>query len=177
MNSIETKVIKTPIGELILGSFRDQLCLLDFLHRRMRSTVDRRLRNGLDAEFRSGGSDVVESAVEQLNEYLNHERTTFAIPFLTVGTEFQKSVWRELLEVKFGETASYQEIANRIGKPDAVRAVAAANGANAMSILIPCHRIIGTSGELTGYGGGLAVKKRLLNMESRGLRVGYDDIA
>ena len=87
------------------------------------------------------------------------------MPLLFVGTDFQKKVWRELLNIPFGETISYKEMARRIGLPTAVRAVANANGANSVSIFAPCHRVIGSDNSLTGYGGGLAAKEKLLKLE------------
>ncbi len=93
------------------------------------------------------------------------QRQEFDIPFITVGSDFQKSVWDALLKVPYGTTSTYLQLAKDINNKKAVRAVANANGANSMSIIIPCHRIIGSNGELTGYGGGLPLKKRLLELE------------
>jgi len=98
-------------------------------------------------------------------EYFASKRTQFEIPLLLLGTDFQKLVWNALIEVPYGETASYLELAKSISKPKAVRAVATANGANAISILVPCHRIIGSNGDLVGYAGGLSTKKKLLELE------------
>ena len=102
-----------------------------------------------------------------LANYFEGKQTTFDLPLDPRGTEFQKSVWRALTEIPFGATATYREIAHRIGKPDAVRAVGAANGANPIPIVIPCHRVIGSNGSLTGFGGGLPVKRWLLDHEAR----------
>lgn len=101
----------------------------------------------------------------QLDEYLNGDRISFDIPVLMVGTDFQKRVWEALMKIPYGKTASYLYIAKFINKEKAVRAVAGANGANSISLIIPCHRIIGSKGELVGYGGGVPVKKRLLKLE------------
>ncbi len=165
MNQINITYHKTGIGEMIFGSFKGKLCLLDFRYRKMRNTVDNRLKKGLNAEFFKKEDDIITKTKQQLDEYLKGERKEFDIPLLTVGTDFQKSVWNALLKIPYGTTSSYLQIAKNINKPNAVRAVASANGANAIGIIIPCHRIIGTNGELTGYGGGLAVKKRLLKLE------------
>ena len=165
MNQINIQYYKTKIGELILGSFDGRLCLLDYRYRRMRATVDNRIKKGLGVDFGEKNDDVLSKAIVQLDEYLNGDRTCFDIPVLMVGTDFQKSVWEALMEIHYGKTASYLDIAKFINKEKAVRAVASANGANSMSLVIPCHRIIGSNGDLVGYGGGVAVKKRLLKLE------------
>ena len=103
--------------------------------------------------------------INELNEYFNGERTRFTVPLDTQGTHFQKQVWRALIDVEFGQTKSYQEIALAINNPKAVRAVGAANGKNPISIIVPCHRIIGANGKLTGYAGGLERKEWLLKHE------------
>lgn len=107
----------------------------------------------------------LEVAVRQLEEYFRGESTAFDLDLAADGTAFQKRVWRELLTIPFGETRSYGEIARAIGRPDASRAVGAANGANPIPIVIPCHRVIGASGSLTGFGGGLGTKRWLLRHE------------
>lgn len=165
MRQINIQYCKTKIGELILGSFDGRLCLLDFRYRRMRTTVDRRLQKGLDAKFVVQEDEVLAQTKVQLFEYLAGKRKTFEIPLLLVGSDFQKSVWYALMNVPYGQTASYLDLAKSIGNEKAVRAVAAANGANAVGLIIPCHRIIGSKGDLVGYGGGLPVKKRLLKLE------------
>jgi len=109
---------------------------------------------------------VFEQTKAQLDEYFLGERSEFDIPLLLVGSEFQQGVWRALLEVPYGETASYLDLSKRLNNEKAIRAVASANGANAISIIVPCHRIIGSNGELTGYAGGLPLKKRLLDLEN-----------
>ena len=105
----------------------------------------------------------------QLDEYLNGDRIEFDIPILMVGTDFQKTVWNALMKVPYGSTSTYQQLAKTIRNEKAVRAVASANGANSIGLVIPCHRIIGSDGKLVGYGGGLAVKKRLLKLECANL--------
>ena len=125
----------------------------------------------MDAEFEEGTSDVIERAAAQLDEYFAGRRRAFDVPLLFVGTDFQKVVWNELLQIPFGQTMSYGEMARRIGMPKAVRAVANANGANAISIFAPCHRVIGSDLSLTGYGGGLEAKRKLLELEGVLLRL------
>jgi methylated-DNA-[protein]-cysteine S-methyltransferase len=132
----------------------------------MRTTIDKRIQKELNTEYVEESSEVTEETIKQMKEYFSNERKDFDIPLLTVGTDFQKSVWQGLIQIPYGTTASYLELSKNIGNEKAVRAVASANGANAISILIPCHRIIGSNGDLVGYAGGLPVKKKLLEIES-----------
>ncbi len=166
MNKIIVQYHKTPYGELMLGSFDEALCLCDWRYRKKRSTIDRRLEKNLKTGFIKGESKVLSQTVEQLNEYFNFERKTFDIPLLLVGTDFQKIVWNNLIKVTYGKTASYMQLAKSVGNVKAVRPVASANGANAISIIIPCHRIIGSDGALVGYAGGLRAKQKLLELEN-----------
>ena len=132
----------------------------------MRDSIDNRIQKGLKAEYVEESSKVIEETIEQMKEYFAGERKDFDIPLLMVGTDFQKSVWDGLMKIPYGTTASYLELSKNIGNEKAVRAVASANGANSISIMIPCHRIIGSNGDLVGYAGGLDVKKKLLALES-----------
>ncbi len=157
---------KTKIGELIIGSYENKLCLLDYRYRRMRQTVDKRIQRGLNAKFIEEDNEVLQKTRTQVDEFLAGARKEFDISLLTVGTEFQKTVWSALMDVKYGETSSYLELAKKINNPKAVRAVASANGANSIGLIIPCHRIIGSNGDLVGFAGGLPAKKRLLKMEN-----------
>lgn len=140
----------------------------------MRTAIDKRIQRGLiryasDAEFEEGVSDVIELAKSQLNEYFAGKRTSFDVPLRMVGTDFQKRVWNALIDVPHGTTFTYAALTEVVAEKTAIRAVAGANGANAISILIPCHRIIGSTGELVGYAGGLPAKKKLLQLEGVGL--------
>ena len=108
---------------------------------------------------------VLMHAERELGEYFAGERTSFSVPLDMVGTDFQKAVWTALLTIPFGETRSYGEIARQVGRPTAFRAVGAANGQNPLSIIAPCHRVIGSDGSLTGFGGGLPAKQYLLGLE------------
>jgi methylated-DNA-[protein]-cysteine S-methyltransferase len=112
----------------------------------------------------------LKDCVEQLDEYFKGERTTFFLKLILKGTEFQKKVWRRLLKIPFGKTISYKTVAEDIGHPKAVRAVGAANGQNNISIIIPCHRVLGHNGKLVGYGGGLWRKEWLLRHEQKARR-------
>ncbi|MBT4014594.1 MAG: methylated-DNA--[protein]-cysteine S-methyltransferase [Deltaproteobacteria bacterium] len=165
MKFINIQYCKTKIGELILGSFEGKLCLLDFRYRKMRKTVDERIKKGLNAKFAENNTEIIEKTLAELDEYFHGNRKVFDVPLKMVGTDFQKRVWEALLRVPFGTTSTYLQLAKNIKNEKAVRAVAAANGANSMSIIIPCHRIIGSNGKLVGYAGGLPIKKQLLKLE------------
>lgn len=166
MKQINIQYYKTSVGELLLGSFEDKLCLLDYRYRKMRNAVDKRIQTAAKANYVEQSDEVIETAKQQIDEYLTGNRTTFDIPLIMFGTDFQKRVWKALIEVPYGATSSYLQLAKSINNEKAVRAVATANGANAMSIIIPCHRIIGSDGSLVGYAGGLPAKKRLLSLEN-----------
>lgn len=151
-----------------MGVWDERLCLCDWRYRKMRDSIDRRIQDELDASYEEGEDPVFELAEQQFKEYFDGERTEFDIPLLLIGTDFQKQVWQELQRIPFGESLSYLSLSKKLGDVKAIRAVASANGANAISIIIPCHRIIGSKGELVGYAGGLPAKKKLLKLENRG---------
>jgi len=167
-NRIVTSYYETPVGELMLGSYQEMLCLCDWRHRSMRNEIDSRIKTALSAEFSPGRTDVIRRAEMQLTDYFNGKLTGFNLPLLLVGSSFQKEVWSMLQMVPYGETRSYKQLSEMLGNEKAIRAVAAANGANAISLFIPCHRIVGSKGELTGYAGGIAAKRRLLQLEAAG---------
>ena len=169
MITINIQYCKTKIGELILGSFDEKLCLLDFRYRKMRMSVDNRIKKGLNAQFIEKDDEILKEIRKQIDEYLIGERKEFNISILMIGSDFQKQVWQELLNIKYGEVASYLDLAKKINNKKAVRAVASANGANSIGLVIPCHRVIESSGELGGYGGGISIKKRLLKLENKNL--------
>lgn len=162
---ITTQYYESPCGPLLLGTFGPALCLCDWRTGKSREAVDRRLQRRFSAVYEEGASPVLTAAVAQLDGYFAGTRTAFDLPLALAGTSFQETVWRALSGIPYGETVSYGELARRIGMPEAVRAVANANGANALSIFIPCHRVIGADHTLTGYGGGLAAKRYLLEKE------------
>lgn len=159
----------SPVGELILGEFNKKLCICDWKYRKQRNQIDARITKELAAVFEENDTPLLRKTKKQLDEYFAKKRTTFDLPLLTIGTDFQKKVWEELQEIPFGETLSYLELSQQLGDEKAIRAVASANGANAISIIIPCHRIIGADGALTGYAGGLNAKKKLLQLEGMNL--------
>ena len=162
---IYIQTYQSPVGEIVLGSYNNKLCLANWSNNKKSDRTNIRLKKGLNAVFVEESSEIIDETIKQLDEYFKGERQIFDIPLLMVGTEFQMSVWMALLQIPFGKTASYAEQAKRIDNEKAVRAVANANAANAISILIPCHRIIDSNGTLTGYAGGLDVKKKLLELE------------
>ena len=165
-NTINIQYYKTKYAEFILGSYEEKLCLLDYRYRRMRNSVDNRIKKGLNAEYVEQDDETLKETRKQLDEYFRGERKKFDIPLQTVGTDFQKTVWEALLKIPYGKTSSYTKLAKQIDNEKAVRAVANANGANAIGIIIPCHRIIGSNGQLVGYAGGLPLKKKLLDLEN-----------
>lgn len=167
-SKIQIQYYKTPVGELILGSFEGELCLADWRYRKMRSEIDTRIKKGLNAFYEEMNSEVILETIGQLNEYFEGKRHEFDIPLKFVGTDFQIEVWNALLKIPFGATNTYLSLSRKLGNEKAIRAVAAANGANAISIMVPCHRIIGSDGKLIGYAGGLSAKKKLLELEGVG---------
>jgi len=165
MAYITTRLYPSPYGNLVLGSFDNKLCLCNWQNKKNKVAVNNRLLRHLNAEFIEGDSPVLMQTISQLDDYFSNKRTTFELPLLMAGTDFQEQVWQTLLKVPFGQTLSYQQLAQNIAHKKAVRAVANANAANAISIIIPCHRIIGINGKLVGYAGGLAAKQGLLELE------------
>ena len=159
------KRIETPLGPMIAATTEKGLCLLEFTDRRMLETQLRGIEHRLSTRLVGGEHEHLRRLERELSEYFSRERRTFEVPLDLVGTDFQKSVWRVLLSIPYGETRSYREQAETLGRPTALRAVAAANGRNHLSIVVPCHRVIGSDGSLTGYGGGLPRKRWLLRHE------------
>jgi methylated-DNA-[protein]-cysteine S-methyltransferase len=153
--------VETPIGKLLVAGDDQAVRLISFL------------KNGKpmrpEAEWTESSRGPVAQAARQLREYFSGKRTEFDLPLAPEGTGFQRSVWQRLQEIPYGETISYGELAKRVGNPKASRAVGAANGQNPIPIVIPCHRVIGANGKLTGFGGGLPVKEALLALEARQL--------
>jgi methylated-DNA-[protein]-cysteine S-methyltransferase len=177
MNQINIERHQTEIGELVLGSFGGKLCLLGFGDREMRIAVDGMIRKKLDAEFVEQSDKVLEQTMKQVDEYLSGNRKEFDMPLLMVGTVFQRRVWKALMRVPYGATYTYGQIAEAIDSPRAVRAVGNANAVNPISIIVPCHRIIGGDGGLVGYGGGLSIKRRLLELERSNLTDRRQDVS
>jgi methylated-DNA-[protein]-cysteine S-methyltransferase len=152
-----SRIIESPVGRLYISVSERGLTELLF--------VDETMSRPEPAEIGSAAACLLDATERQLGEYFDRARRRFDIPIAPSGTEFQLATWRALRTIPYGETISYSELARRVGKPRAVRAVGAANGANPISIVVPCHRVIGADGTLTGYGGGLHRKRWLLNLE------------
>ena len=165
MNSIHIQYYNSPCGEIVLASMGNELCLCDWNEMPCAERNKHRLVKYMNAVFRVETSDVLEQTKKQLDEYFSGTRKAFDIPLHPVGTEFQQQVWNALLEIPYGETRSYKDIALSIANLKGIRAVAQAIGANGISILIPCHRVIGSNHSLTGFAGGIEAKRILLEIE------------
>ncbi len=152
--------IESPIEPLLLASDGESLTSLFMVTQRHGPFFN-------DTWKQDNNAKPFAEARKQLAAYFAGELAEFDLPLNMIGTEFQKTVWRELLNIPFGVTISYGELANRVGNPSASRAVGAANGRNPISIIVPCHRVIGSNGKLTGYGGGIERKEWLLAHETR----------
>ena len=166
MQQINIQYYNSPCGELILASVDDELCLCDWNEKPCAERNKLRLARYMNADFKIETSSVLELARLQLDEYFLGIRRSFDIPLRPIGTDFQRKVWHALLNIPYGETRSYKEIAISMGNPNGTRAVAGAIGANGISIFIPCHRVIGSNHSLTGFAGGLDAKRRLLELEA-----------
>lgn len=170
MYILEQTFYQTPYGTLRIATASNRLCICDWDGSAASITTSRKVCKALGATFKTGVSPVATLTMHQLDEYFAGERTQFEIPLLPIGTSFQQSVWAELQKIPYGQTITYAEEAQRIGNPQAVRAVASANRLNPIAIIIPCHRVIGSNHSLTGYAGGLATKKFLLELEQESLK-------
>jgi AraC family transcriptional regulator of adaptative response/methylated-DNA-[protein]-cysteine methyltransferase len=148
---------------------KEGICLVEFTDRRMLEFEFKEISIRFKAKTIYGENKHFETLKTQIDEYFSGKRKTFDLPLIYPGTEFQKQVWEHLKEIPYGETHSYKKQAIGINNPKAVRAVAKANGFNRICIIIPCHRVIGEDGSLTGYGGGLWRKKWLLDFEKKNL--------
>jgi methylated-DNA-[protein]-cysteine S-methyltransferase len=148
--------LQSPVGPLLLAGDGSHLKLIDF------QTGPHARRPGKDW---AADPQPFRTAIEQLEDYFAGRRRTFELPLEPDGTAFQRAVWRALTGIPYGETISYGELARRIGNPQASRAVGLANGANPLPIVVPCHRVIGADGSLTGFGGGIEIKRQLLALE------------
>lgn len=156
---------ESPCGRLLLGVHGQSLCLCDWMTGDRIETSMRRINRHLTVSQCADDKTLYDRAARMLDEYFAGKRRQFDLPLLLCGTEFQQRIWKVLPQIPYGETVSYKDVAQRAGSPEGVRAVASAIGANPLSILIPCHRIIGADGTLTGYAGGLEAKRYLLRLE------------
>ena len=162
MHTVSCTQIESPLGPLLLAA--DDAGLRQILFVQGRNPA---MPNPAWEEEAAP----LQPAIRQLRAYFAGQLEAFDLQLAPEGTQFQRNVWRELCEIPYGQTISYGQLAQRIGSPKASRAVGLANGSNPIPIVIPCHRVIGSNGKLTGYGGGLAIKERLLALERRQLRL------
>ncbi len=164
---VQVTRILTPLGPMIAAASDDALRLLEFTDRRMLETQLERLSRRTGAVLAPGLNAVLKQTERELGEYFEGTRSEFSVPLKPAGTEFQTGAWEALGKIPFGETRSYGQQAVAIGRPTAVRAVAKANGDNPIAVIVPCHRVVGSDGKLTGYAGGLHRKRYLLDLEQR----------
>jgi methylated-DNA-[protein]-cysteine S-methyltransferase len=155
---MEYSIMESPIGPLTIAGDEDGLRFILF-------GADHRASNSW-TQWQESGSSIVNDTICQLKAYFDRKLTEFHLPLKPEGTPFQMEVWRELQNIPYGTVISYGELARRIGRPKASRAVGAANGLNPIPIVIPCHRVIGSNGKMTGYGGGVPIKEALLKLEN-----------
>ncbi|TAE48156.1 MAG: methylated-DNA--[protein]-cysteine S-methyltransferase [Bacteroidetes bacterium] len=169
-NIVDLKRLETPLGTMLACASKQGICLLEFTDRKMLETELKSIARLLNAVIIQGSNKYFDLLEIQLSEYFDGKRADFSVPLHTPGTDFQNRVWEALRHIPYGQTKSYKEQAIAIGRPESIRAVGNANGMNRISILIPCHRVIGSDGQLTGYGGGLWRKKYLLELEAKNSR-------
>lgn len=156
--------IDSPVGVLVAGATERGLCLLEFRDREILETQIAKVRARV-GPVETGSQPLLEHVRCELDEYFRGRRRVFTVPLVYPGTPFQSKVWNALLDIPFGETISYEELARRVGSPAGQRAAGHANGQNPIAIIIPCHRVINKDGKLGGYGGGLWRKRLLLDLE------------
>ena len=161
-NRMNYTTMESPVGPLLLAANDGGLCFISFAGKKGAVRPQRKWTES---------AKPFAEVIRQLRAYFRGELQEFDVPLNLAGTPFQLCVWESLRMIPYGETRSYGEVARHIGKPDAVRAVGTANGANPIPIIVPCHRVIGSDGSLTGYGGGISIKQKLLALESRQLRL------
>ncbi len=161
-----SSIINSPLGDLLLVCNDHHLLLCEFYSPERVDAQLEALRRYFDHDITPGQHAILQQANAELNEYFSGRRQRFTLPLSLLGSPFQQQVWQALLAIPYGHTRSYADIAHQIGQPDAVRAVGMANGQNRLAIVIPCHRVINESGALGGYGGGLARKQWLLDLET-----------
>ena len=167
MTTLSQRTMNSPIGTLTIVAAADAIVEIWFDGAGNDADAQGRTLSDQSEEIGAGEHTVLDLAVEQLDEYFHGRRTEFDLPLAPRGTPFQQEAWRVLREIPFGETITYGEQARRLGDPNKSRAVGAANGKNPIPIVVPCHRVVGANGQLTGFGGGLKTKAWLLDHEWR----------
>jgi len=166
-NVILISRLTTPLGPMFVCATENGICLLEFVDRRMLETEFTDLQKRLQAKIIAGENEHIKQTKKEITEYFDGKRKTFEVALETPGTDFQNTVWHSLKEIQYGQVTTYQQQAEKINNPKAIRAVASANGYNRISIIIPCHRVIGKDGSMTGYGGGIERKQWLLTHECK----------
>ncbi|OCG79361.1 bifunctional transcriptional activator/DNA repair enzyme AdaA [Gilliamella sp. Occ4-3] len=159
--------LTTPLGPMFICATNQGICLLEFVDRRMLETEFKQLQTQLNTKIIFGENSHIVQAKNEIDEYFQGRRKYFAVKLHTPGTDFQQTVWDSLKQIPYGKLTTYKEQAENINNPHAIRAVASANGFNRIAIIIPCHRVIGSNGELMGYGGGLERKRWLIEHEKK----------
>ena len=165
--TIKVIELDSIVGPLLLGVDGDAICFLEFLDTERREQQLAGVSQSIDADFRLGDNPVLTLARRQLTEYFAGTRRQFDLPLRQPGTPFQSRVWQALMEIPYGATCSYGDIARNIGQPQAMRAVGMANGRNHIPIIVPCHRVVNSDGSLGGFSSGLWRKQKLLELEAR----------
>ena len=168
--AITWRILDSKLGRMIGGATNKGVCLLEFVDRKSLNTILTKIEKKHRVSLLHGTTALLEKLQIEVIAYFSGEINQFSVPLDVRGTDFQLEVWQELVKIPYGETRSYNDIARAINRPSAVRAVGNANGDNNIGIIIPCHRVIGNDGDLTGYGGGLWRKKKLLDREKRYFR-------
>ncbi|MDY8137696.1 methylated-DNA--[protein]-cysteine S-methyltransferase [Aquimarina sp. 2201CG5-10] len=169
-NIILINRLTTPLGPMFVCATEKGICLLEFVDRRMLETEFKDLQKLLNANIISGENEHIKQVKKEIEEYFGGKRKVFDVKLDTPGTDFQNSVWDALQKIEYGKTTTYQQQAEKIDNPKAVRAVASANGHNRISIIVPCHRVIGKDGKMIGYGGGIERKRWLIEHEQKNIR-------
>jgi len=164
---IKTTNIETPLGNMTAAATSKGVCLLAFGDRPELNSELKELEKYLSLPVKPGENRHIRALKRQLKDYFRGKRKEFSLPLLSPGTDFQQEVWKEIMKIPYGTTISYLDLAKAINNPEAVRAVANANGNNRIAIIIPCHRVIGSDGSLVGYGGGLTRKRWLIDHEKK----------
>ena len=164
-SAIHLAWVETPLGPMVGGSNGDALIFLEFTNRRMMEAQIETLKKRFTVSFVPKDDGIIKQTRRELDEYFASKRKHFSVPIAFPGSLFETKVWSQLVQIPYGETISYEDLATRIGSKGAVRAVGSANGRNRISILVPCHRVVNKSGALGGYGGGLWRKQALLALE------------
>jgi AraC family transcriptional regulator of adaptative response/methylated-DNA-[protein]-cysteine methyltransferase len=162
----------SPVGDMVAGSSAAGICFLEWHSRGGVETIRQRVEKRYQTNVVDGSHPHLEALERELGDYFDGSLARFTVPVDLRGTAFELQVWKQLLDIPYGQTRSYGDIAQAVGRPLAFRAVGRANGANYISIVVPCHRVIESSGKLRGYGGGLWRKKYLIELEARGKQAG-----